>query len=190
MKKGIIFILTAIFLAGLVSAQMSEGTVVSSSLADLGKLIIGIIVWIGKEILYGAAFVFGFQLSQTIGIIFAIVIWAALFTEMAKALRNFSSLSSPVAWIISFALTAILVVLGVIKAFGLAFYGLVSMFSNSTVQILGIGVAILLLIYIVIRLIAGKISGSIRKREEGIKHIKEEAGRKVFEKVGESMEGK
>ena len=192
MKKGlIVFILSAIFLIALVAAQVStstsQGAVVSSSLAGLWSLIVGIVVWIAKEIFFGAAYVLGLPTSQTNGIIFALVIWILLWIAMAKILSDFTLFSKPIAWIISLALTFLLAIVGILKIFGLALLGFISTFTTSTGKILALGILSVLLIYIIIRLILGKFGYSFRKQKQEVRKAKEEAGRKSLEKLGETF---
>ena len=194
MKKGlIVFILSTIFLIALVSAQVStstsQGTVVSSSLADLWNLILGIIIWLGRYILFGAAYAFGFSASQTVAIILAIIIWAAMLWEMTKALRDFTAFSAPVAFIISAAIMMIITLLGVIRLLALALASLIATITSSNGKAIALGILFVILVYIIIRLIMAKLGYSFKKQKQGIRKAKEEAGRKGLEKIGEEFKG-
>jgi len=193
MKKSLFFALTAILLIITIAAAQqvyspSQGTVVTSSLNDLWGVLLGVIVWVAKEIFFGAGYVLGMPPSNLNGIIFATIIWILLAKELAKILIDFTSFSKIVAWIIALCITILLAVFGVIKIFGVALLSLISMFTTSTGQILALGILALILVYIILTVIMNLFSSGVKERKREERKVKEKAGRKVLEKIGEEAE--
>ena len=191
MKKSLFFVLAAVLFLSFSSAQVyppSQGTVVTESLMGLWNIILGILIWIGKYLLYLAALSLGLSLSQTPLIIISSMVWIVLLIAIARIMNDFTLFSKPIAWIISFALTILFGVLGVTKSIGQGLFSMLLALSlKSTIQVVTLAIFILILIYIIVIVIIGKFSSNIKRRKKEERKVKEEAGRKSLEKIGEEF---
>jgi len=191
MKKRVCFagLLLSILSSNLAAAQETQ-TVFSpitlmGFVKKLGDWVVSVIVWLWQQILPAAAFMLGLQASQTYETVFSLIVGIFFVVMFAKTLKDFTAFSSKVSWIIAIGLTIILIVTQIIRILGTALFGFVSIFIAYPLLSILIGTVIIVLIYMLLRMIGSEASESIKKQKQKEKRIKEAAGRKVLEKVGE-----